>query len=86
MPAKGRLLRGDIDITLIRTNSRQLGSHEWSRREWAAAFQSAGLSLRDELGQLVKTEIGESYSIEDHSFSGYLGVTSDHWYSLVVPK
>ena len=85
-PAKSRMVQKNKShfITLL-TTSRYFDHNEGSLSDWLDLFEKEKLNLYTELEKLVKREIGQEFSIEEESFSGYLGVGS-HTSMVLVKK
>ncbi len=84
-PAKGRVIMEEKPGKLVSSNYHFLGRNELSLWKWLNLFKYVELNLETELRKLVKQELGVGFEITKKEFSGYLGVTSDTWYELVLP-
>lgn len=82
-PAKAKILAGENEVVLVRSNYRFLGEGQRSLGDWLAMARTAGVSFEELLCYLVRDVMGDSFSVEFRRNSGYLGVTSDSLYVLV---
>ncbi|OHA19507.1 MAG: hypothetical protein A3C08_01985 [Candidatus Taylorbacteria bacterium RIFCSPHIGHO2_02_FULL_47_18] len=85
-PTKARVLCGKNNIRILRSNYRFLSDDEVPLWKWSEMFKDADLNLRLVLRKIIKKEIGNNFDIKDGTYSGYLGVTSDHWIEVVKTK
>lgn len=80
-PAKAKVLRGlEIPFKIICSNYRFRKGDERSTERWE---QLTAGHLEEWLNELIREHIGPEYKTERGHYDGYLGVTTDDFYSLV---